>query len=79
MYNNIDWGDLVMKFKFRADLKDIVIFIIFCVVLLYLVAVAVSNLHSLASGEEFAGLNPLPAFSGGLLITTIFFFIIWIY
>ena len=51
-----------MKLKFRADAKDIVIFLIFCVVLLYLVAIVVVNLHSVATTGEFMGLNPIPAF-----------------
>ena len=52
-----------MKLKFRADKKDIVIFLIFCVVLLYLIAIAVLNLNSFATEGEFRGLNPFPAFS----------------
>ncbi len=66
-----------MKLKFRADKKDIVIFLIFCVVLLYLVAVAVVNLHSVAvNGGEFAGLNPLPAFGPTLLLPTLVIYIL---
>ena len=66
-----------MKLKFRADKKDIVIFLIFCVVLLYLVAVAVVNLHSVAvNGGEFAGLNPLPAFGPTLLLPTLVIYVL---
>jgi len=61
-----------MKLKFRAEKKDIVIFLVFCVVLLYLVAVAVGNLHSVAVNDGvFIGLNPLPAFSKELWLPTI--------
>ena len=65
-----------MKLKFRADKKDIVIFLIFLVVLLYLIAIAVVNIHSVATESVFAGLNPLPAFAPDLLLTTLMFFIL---
>ena len=38
-----------MKFKFRADAKDVKIFVGFCFLLLYFCAVAVLNAHSLAT------------------------------
>ena len=60
-----------MKLKFRAELKDIVIFLIFCVVLLYFVSVAVVNVHSFALSSKFTGLNPIPAFQGELLLPTL--------
>ena len=65
-----------MKLKFRADKKDIVIFIIFCFFLLYLVAVAVLNLHSFAVDGEIWGLNPIPAFSREFILLTILFYIL---
>ena len=65
-----------MKFKFRADKKDIVIFIIFCIVLLYLIAIAVVNLHSVFVDGEFTGLNPFPAFNSENLFTTIVFYVV---
>lgn len=60
-----------MKLKFRAEMKDIVIFLIFCVVLLYFVSIAVVNVHSFALSSKFTGLNPLPAFTGELLLPTL--------
>lgn len=57
-------------------MKDIVIFLIFLVVLLYLIAIAVVNIHSVATESVFAGLNPLPAFAPDLLLTTLMFFIL---
>lgn len=63
-----------MKLKFRADPKDVVIFIIFAIFLLYLVAIAVVNLHSFSTSTRFAGLNPLPAFAPNLLLPTIAFY-----
>ncbi len=65
-----------MKLKFRADFKDIVIFLIFCVFLLYLVAISVANIGSVSSNNEFSGLNPLPAFTGKYLLSTIVFYIL---
>ena len=60
-----------MKLKFRADTKDVVIFLIFCVVLLYFIAVAVINIHSFAIDGVFTGLNPFPAFAPDLIIATL--------
>lgn len=65
-----------MKLKFRADLKDIIIFLIFCVVLLLLIAIAVLNLNSLATEGIFRGINPFPAFTGEFLLPTIMFFVL---
>lgn len=64
-----------MKLKFRAEPKDVVIFIIFCVMLLYVVAVVELNVISFASNSTFNGLNPLPAFSPDLFAPTMVFFI----
>ena len=65
-----------MKLKFRADLKDIVIFLIFCLVLLYLVAIAVINLNSVALDGTFRGLNPIPAFGSEFITATLLFYIL---
>ena len=63
-----------MKLKFRADKKDIKIFIIFCIVLLYLVAIALCNVVSFLSENEFSGFNPLPAFSKEYFAPTMVFY-----
>ena len=63
-----------MKLKVRADTKDVVIFLVFCVVLLYLVAIAVLNLNSFAIDGVFRGLNPIPAFTELFFPTMIFYF-----
>ena len=60
-----------MKLKFRADAKDVLIFVIFSIFLLYFVAIAVVNLGSFAQDGVLAGLNPLPAFGPDYLIATI--------
>lgn len=65
-----------MKLKFRADLKDIVIFLIFCLVLLYLIAIAVLNLNSVAVDGTFRGLNPLPAFTSEFIAATLLFYVL---
>ena len=65
-----------MKFKFRADAKDIQIFIGFCVLVLYICAIAVLNFSSLANEGVFYGLNPLPAFSSKFLGITLVLFLL---
>lgn len=64
-----------MKLKFRATAKDFLIFIIFCIVLLYLVAIAVLNIASFAANMTFHGFNPFPAFSSTYIWHTIIGFI----
>lgn len=63
-----------MKLKFRAEPKDILIFIIFCVVLLYFVAIAVLNLNSFAQEGVLHGFNPIPAFGPDYIFATFVFF-----
>lgn len=65
-----------MKLKFRASVKDVVIFFIFCVFLLYLVAIAVLNLHYFSNYGYFYGLNPFPAFGPDLLVSTLVFYLL---
>ena len=63
-----------MKLKFRAEKKDFIIFGIFCLVLLYLVAIALLNVVSFLSDYTFWGLNPLPAFGPDYIAATLIFF-----
>ncbi len=65
-----------MKMKIRAEAKDIVIFIIYSIFLLYVVAVGVINVNSFAMDATFKGLNPFPAFGKDLLGATIIFYIL---
>ena len=65
-----------MKLKFRADAEDLLIFVMFAIFLLYIVAIAVVNLNSFATQGHFAGLNPLPAFAPDLFFATIIFYIV---
>jgi len=62
-----------MKLKFRATGKDLLIFGIFCLILLYLVAIAVLNIASFASNMTFHGFNPIPAFTEYLGATLVGF------
>lgn len=64
-----------MKLKFKATAKDYVIFAIFAVVLLYLVAIAVLNISSFAGGGTFHGFNPILAFTKEYIAPTIVGFI----
>ena len=65
-----------MKLKFRAEAKDWALFGILCLVVLLVVAIAVSNLASIASGDGLSGINPLPAFSSNNILMTIVCFIV---
>lgn len=64
-----------MKLKFVAEKKDVVIFLIFCLILLYFVAIAVLNINSFAMEGIFFGLNPFPAFSSEFIGYTIFLYV----
>jgi len=65
-----------MKFKFRADAKDIKIFIGFCILLLYFCAIGVLNAHSLATSGTLYGILPFEAFTPKYLATTIMLFLL---
>ncbi len=63
-----------MKLKFRAEPKDFLIFAIFCVLLLYLVAIAELNLIQFLEDGNLHGFNPIPAFLGENLWPTLVFY-----
>ncbi len=65
-----------MKLKFRADSEDLMIFAFFAIFLLYIVALGVINLSSLATNGYLSGLNPLPAFSTEYITATLFFYVL---
>ena len=67
-----------MKFKFRADAQDVIIFIIFAIFLLYVVALGVLNIPTLANEGHFYGLNPFPAFSPENITITLVFYILFL-
>ena len=61
--------------KFKVSKKDLIMFIIFCVFLLYLSAILTSNFKSIVEGAGFAGLSPFPGFySDNVGITFLVFF-----
>ena len=63
-----------MKFKFRADEKDVKIFVGFCILLLYFCALGVLNAHSIATTGKLYGIVPFEAFSIKYLPTTLTLF-----
>lgn len=62
--------------KIKVEKKDLMIFAAFCVFLLYLCAIGVLNVSSLASSGEFYGFLPFMAFSSNYIGMTLFLFII---
>lgn len=62
--------------KFRAEPKDVLIFICFCIFLLYLIAIGVLNASSLTTTGEFYGFVPFEAFSSGFIASTLTFYIL---
>ncbi|MBR2827695.1 MAG: type IV secretory system conjugative DNA transfer family protein [Bacilli bacterium] len=65
-----------MKFKLRADPDDLMIFIIFALFLLYIVAISVLNLSSFANEGQLFGLNPFPAFGPDYIFSTLFLYLL---
>ena len=59
-----------MKLKLTADPKKWLIFVLFCILALYIVAIAVLNLSSFATYGEAWGLNPIPAFGKDYILAT---------
>lgn len=62
--------------KFKISPKDFLIFCLYCLLLLYLCAIAVLNFSSFINEGKFFGLNPFPAFSKDYIVITLFMFII---
>jgi len=60
--------------KFRAELRDIIIFACFCVFLLYICCIGVLNASTLATEGKFYGLLPFEAFTGKYIGTTLVLF-----
>jgi len=63
--------------KFTADKKDFLIFIAFSAFLLYIVAILILNVSSLAQLNMAHGLNPFPAFTADYIFTTLTFYLIF--
>ena len=67
-----------MKFKLRADSQDLLIFGVFSVFLLYVVALIVANLGYLADYGLFYGFLPLIAFSSEYVFTTLVLYLLFL-
>ncbi len=65
-----------MKFKFRADPEDLLMFIMFAIFLLYIVAIGVVNLSTFASEGHLYGLNPFPAFLPKYILSTLVLYLL---
>ena len=65
---------ILMKLKIRVDSEDLMIFGLFAIFLLYVVALVVANVSSLATEGIISGLNPLPAFTSDNIVTTLVFY-----
>ena len=63
-----------MKFKIVASKRDVMIFLMFAVFLLYVIALGVLNIPSLAAEGVFYGLNPIEAFTPKYIYFTIMLF-----
>ena len=68
-----------MKLKFKAEARDVVIFCLFLILLLYLVALAVVNGVTFLEEGTLRGFNPLPAFSPSYIAVTILFYLIAVF
>ena len=67
-----------MKFKFRADAEDLMIFVMFAIFLLYIVAIGIVNIHTFVAEGHLSGLNPIPAFAPDLLLSTLVFYFVFL-
>ena len=62
--------------KFRISSKDLIIFIVFSVFLLYLCAIGVMNFTTFGAEGKLWGLNPFPAFGPKFIGITLMLFVI---
>ena len=62
--------------KFKVEKKDFLLFVLYCILLLYLCAIAVLNFSSLANDGTFYGLLPFKAFIPPYLGPTLLLFVI---
>jgi len=62
--------------KFKVESKDLVIFICFCIFLLYICCIGVLNISSLATEGHFYGLLPFKAFTGKYIGATLVLFVL---
>ena len=69
-----------MKLKFRADAKDIMVFVIFSIFCFYIVSIGILNALSILEDGSLHGLNPFPIFMNGqdLILAIILYLVILI-
>ena len=60
--------------KFNVTAKDLILFIVFCIFLLFLCSIAVANASSIINEGVFIGLNPFLGFSSKFILGTFFLF-----
>jgi len=65
-----------MKLKFKADMQDVIIFILFAIFLFFIVALGIANISTLAQEGVFSGINILPAFTSERIVATITFYLL---
>src|SRR5574344_1480396 len=65
----------VILMKFKVSKNDLIIFVLFCILLLYLCAIGVLNFVTFGSEGKLWGLNPFPAFINYLGITLLLFIV----
>ncbi len=63
-----------LKLKIKVTSKELTLFILFCIVLLYVSSVSVVNLFEMINKQEFAGLNPIPGLLPPYLFATLIVF-----
>jgi len=60
--------------KFNVSSKDLIMFVVFCIFLLLLCSLGVSNAISILNSGEFLGLNPFIGFGSKYIVATLFVF-----
>lgn len=65
-----------MKLKFRADSKDVIVFLLFSLVLFYVVAIGILNISIFLEEGTFHGFNPFPVFSKDFFAPAMVFFLL---
>ncbi len=63
-----------MKLKFRAEPKDILIFVIFVIFCFYILSIGVLNAFSILEDGTLHGLNPFPIFTSDKIILVLILF-----
>ena len=63
-----------MKLKFRAEPKDILIFVIFIIFCFYILSIGVLNAFSILEDGTIHGLNPFPIFTSDKIIIVLILF-----